>query len=220
MSTQQQTRLATSSNTLWLTFAVEPTPVMIRSQLLGLGPDHSLLCSLPEDFTDSNVTTGTLCKGRSLLDGDTYQFETTVREIEMSPRTLRLNPPADITPQAPRAFPRLPVDLSGTVRPMSDHAKILAVLPITIVDLCPTGCQLSAPASAWPTITSMQLLLTCQLPGSSHNSKFFGTIEWIDPSTELQIGVQFQFQTDQDVARQDLLKWFTSQQAKLINISA
>ena len=220
MSTQHHTRLASSSNTVWLTFPGDTTTPIIRAQLLGLGPDHSLLCSLPDDCTELGLRPGTVCKGRSLLDGDTYQFETTVREIVTTPRSLRLDPPADIVRQAPRIYPRLQVDLSGTVRPMSDHAKILAVLPVTINDLCPTGCQLTVSASAWPTVASTQVLLTCQLPSSSHNSKFYGKIEWIDLGADLQIGIQFQFQPGHDVAQQDLLTWFTSQQAKLINTSA
>ena len=217
MSTQHQTLLSSSSNTLWLTFQAAPTSIIIRSQLLGLGPDHSLLCALPNDPILTDLVPGTLCKGRSLLDGETYHFETTVQEILRVSHTLRLKPPNEISHQAARVYPRLSVDLSGTVRPLSDHAKVLAVLPVTISDLCPTGCQLTAPANTWPTVTSMQLFLTCQLPGSSHKSKFSGKIEWIDPTPDLHIGLQFQFQAEKDVARQDLLQWFTSQQAKLIN---
>ena len=220
MSGHQRTLLASSSNTLWLTFPAEPTSIIIRSQLLGLGPDHSLLCALPQNCDLPDLTEGTICKGRSLLDGETYQFETTVQEILASPYSLRLNPPDEIFHQAARVYPRLPVDLSGTVRPLSDHSKVLAVLPVSISNLCPTGCQLTAPPKAWPTVTSMQVLLTCQLPGSSHNSKFHGKIEWIDPTPELHIGLQFWFQSETDVARQDLLRWFTSQQAKIINTVA
>ncbi|MGB0909780.1 MAG: PilZ domain-containing protein [Nitrospirales bacterium] len=193
---------------------------MIRSQLLGLGPDHSLLCALPQEPIAANLTPGTFCKGRSLLDGETYQFETTIQEVLTSSQSLRLNPPDEIRREAARVYPRLPVDLSGTVRPMSDYSKVLAVLPVTISNLCPTGCQLTAPSEAWPTITTMQVILTCQLPEFSHNSKFHGKIEWIDPSSELYLGIQFRFQSEEDAARQDLLRWFTSQQARLINTSA
>ncbi len=217
MSAQSKTVLSSSSNTLWLTFPGEPTSMILRSQLLGLGPDHSLLCVLPQEPILPDLTLGMLCKGRSLLDGDTYQFETTVQEISAQTHTLRLYPPAEITREAARIYPRLPVDLSGTVRPLSDHSRVLAVLPVTISNLCPTGCQLSAPPKAWPTVSSVQVLLTCQLPESSHNSKLHGKIEWLDHSTELHLGIQFQFQSDDDVAKHDLLRWFTSQQAQLID---
>jgi len=179
--------------------------------------DHSLLCALPQEAQLPGLAPGAIVKGRSLLDGDTYQFETTVQEISIPSQSLRLNPPENIMHQAARVYPRLTVDVSGTVRPMSDQSKILAVLPVTISDLCPSGCQLTTTANAWPAISSMQVILTCQLPGSSHTSKLFGKIEWIDPTPELHIGVQFRFQSESDVARLDLLQWFTSQRAKLIN---
>ncbi len=217
MSQQSRTILSSNSNTLWLTFPGEPRSMIIRSQLLGLGPDHSLLCVLPEESILQNLKSDMLCKGRSLLDGDTYQFETTIQEVVTSSLTLRLKPPDEISREAARVYPRLPVEVSGTVRPLSDESKVLAVLPATISNLCPTGCQLTAPVNAWPTVTSVQVLLTCQLPESSHNSKFHGKIEWIDPSTELHLGIQFRFQTEFDVAQQDLLLWFTSQQAKIVN---
>ncbi|WP_454061751.1 hypothetical protein [Candidatus Nitrospira salsa] len=217
MSRQQRTLLSSSSNTLWLTFPGEATSMILRSQLLGLGMDHSLLCALPQDTQLADLAVGAAVKGRSLLDGDTYQFETTVQEISIHSQSLRLKPPKDIIHQAARVYPRLAVDLSGTVRPMTDQSKILAVLPVTISDLCPSGCQLTAAANAWPSVSSMQVILTCQLPGSSHTSKLFAKIEWIDPTSELHIGLQFRFQSDSDVARLDLLQWYTSQQAKLIN---
>ncbi len=181
--------------------------------------DHSLLCALPQDSPLPRLTPGSLVKGRSLLDGDTYQFETTIKDISIPSQSLRLNPPESIIHQAARVYPRLTVDVSGTVRPMNDQSKVLAVLPVTISDLCPTGCRLMAEANAWPAVTSMQVILTCQLPGSSHNSKISGKIEWIDPTPDLHIGVQFCFQSESDVARLDLLHWYTSQQAKLINTS-
>ena len=217
MNHQPRTFLSSSSNTLWLTFQSEATPMILRSQLLGLGPDHSLLCSIPSGVTLPDQTVGALVKGRSLFDGETYQFDTSVQEILPGSQSLRLTAPAEISHQVARVYPRLSVEVSGTVRPLSDHAKVLAVLPVTIRDLCPTGCQLTTPAAAWPTVASLQILMTCRLPGSSHNSKFSGKIEWIDPTPELNMGIRFRFQSEDDVARQDLLRWFTSQQAKLIN---
>lgn len=181
--------------------------------------DHSLLCALPQDSQLPDLPPGSLVKGRSLLDGDTYQFETTIKEISIPAQSLRLNAPESILHQAARVYPRLAVDVSGTVRPMNDHGKILAVLPVIISDLCPSGCHVTAEANAWPAVTSMKMMLTCQLPGCSHTSRFSGTIEWIDPTPDLHIGVQFCFQSESDVARLDLLHWYTAQQAKLINTS-
>ncbi len=220
MSSPTRTFLSSTSNTLWLTIPTEPTSIIIRSQLLGLGPDHSLLCVLPQELNFPTLRPGTLCKGRSLLDGETYQFETTIQDVAPSTQTLRLHPPEEITREAERVYPRLTVNISGTVRPLSDHSKVLAVLPVSISDLCPSGCQLTAQANAWPTVSTVQVLLTCQLPESSHNSKFHGKIEWIDPSNALHLGIQFRFDSETNVARQDLLRWFTSQRAQIINTIA
>ena len=217
MSHQTRTFLSSTANTLWLTIPTQPTSIIIRSQLLGLGSDHSLLCVLPQELNVPLLRPGTPCKGRSLLDGETYQFETTIQEAVPSTQTLRLYAPEEITREAARVYPRLTVDIAGTVRPLSDHSKVLAVLPVSISDLCPTGCQLTAHDNAWPTVTTVQILLTCQLPESSHNSKFHGKIEWIDPSNALHLGVQFRFASEANVARQDLLRWFTSQRAQIIN---
>ena len=160
MSHQSRTFLSSSSNTLWLTFPSETAALILRSQLLGLGPDHSLLCSIPEDTTLQSLTVGALVKGRSLFDGETYQFETSIQEIMPEAHSLRLTPPAEISHQAARVYPRLTVKIPGTARPLSHHATVLAVLPVTIGDLCPTGCQLTAPAEAWPTVASLQIFIT------------------------------------------------------------
>ena len=220
MNSKRYNILASSANTVWLTFSGEPHSLIIRSQLLGLGPDHSLLCALPDSEQIKDFVPGILCQGRSLLDGDMYQFETTVRDIMTSPPALLLNEPKSITRQTPRVYPRLPVEYSGTVRPLGEHGRVLAVLPIILNNLCPTGCQLTAPASAWPNISTMRVLLSFQLPNASHSSKFSAKIEWIDPTPELHIGVQFQFSSDKDGGRQDLHRWFSSQQAKIINTTA
>ena len=209
-----------SSNILWLKFGAEPSSNMIQSQLLGLGPDHSLLCALPDETDASHLATNTSCKGRSLLDGDTYQFETTIREVLSSPPALLLSAPIKITRQTPRLYPRVPVYFSGTIRPISDSGRILAVLPVTLSDLCPTGCQLRVPASAWPAGSIRQVLLTCQLPDSSHSSRLIGRIEWTAALPDLHLGIKFQFSSNSDGAHRDLDRWFTTQRAKLVNTVA
>ena len=95
MNENRYSALAPNSNALWLTFPRDETPLMIRSQLLGLGPDHALLCALPEGHNSSHFVAGSICKGRSSLDGDTYQFETTIREVLKTPPALLLTPPRD-----------------------------------------------------------------------------------------------------------------------------
>ena len=144
--------------------------------LLGLGPDHSLLCILPEDIDVPELSPDIICKGRSLLDGDTYQFETTIREILPSPSAIRLNAPTKITREIPRTYPRVPVELTGTVRPISDSGRVLAVLPVSLHDLCPTGCQLRVPASTWPDLSIRQVFLSCQLPTQIIVLNFMGKL--------------------------------------------
>ena len=220
MNSKRYYAMGSSANTLWLTFFNEPNSFIIRSQLLGLGTDHSLLCALPDNLEPDKIPPGTLCQGRSLLDGDAYQFETAVQEIVPNPPTLRLNPPTKNSRQAARVYPRLPVEFSGTVRPLDEKGQVMAVLPVTLNDLCPTGCQFAVSASSWPSMTTMQVLLSFQFPDSSHSSKLYAHIEWIDPTPELHMGVQFSSSTKNDSARQDLHQWFTSQKAKLINTIA
>ena len=217
MKSKRYHAVGSSANTLWLTFFEEPNSFIIRSQLLGLGPDHSLICALPENLELGTILPGTLCQGRSLLDGDAYQFKTVVQEIVANPPTIRLKSPTNNSRQPARMYPRLPVEFSGTVRPLDEKGQVMAVLPVTLNNLCPTGCQFVVPSSSWPSMTTMRVLLFFQFPDSSHSSKFYANIEWINPTSELYIGTQFSSTTRNDSARQDLHQWFTSQKAKLIN---
>ena len=212
--------LAIGSNTLWLTIPSTPDNLLIQTYLLGLGPDHSLLCALPENQSLESLKAGIPCKGRSFIDGEIYEFETVVQEIISHPPAIRLEAPANISRQTPRSLPRLTVNLPGSVRPLSDKGHILAVLPVRLGNLSPTGCQFSISPSAWPIVSSLYLHMSCRLPGSHHYSKFSGIIEWVHPAQELVIGARFLFGSVQDIAKQDVLRWYTAQQASLVNITA
>ena len=211
---------AMGSNILWLTISSCPDNILIRSSLLGLGPDHSLLCALPKDQPLSMLSKGLSCKGRSYIDGEIYEFETVIQEFLTFPPAIRLEAPPNIIHQIPRSFPRLHIDLHGVIRPLSKRGQILAVLPIQFSNLSPSGCQCSLDPSAWPKISSLQTLLSCRLPGFDHHSKLRGSIEWVHPTTELVLGIKFIFDSDSDIAKQDILQWYCSQQAGLVNTSA
>jgi hypothetical protein len=212
--------LAIGSNLIWLTFPSTPENLLIRTYLLGLGADHSLLCAFPEDQTLDFVKSGIPCKGRSCIDGEIYEFETVIQEILTQPPTIRLAAPQNVSRKNPRAFPRLTVNLTGVVRPLSDKGHILAVLPVGLSNLSPTGCQFKVNPSAWPIVSSLHLNISCRLPGFHHHSKFSGSIEWVDPTKELVIGTKFHFTSTQDVANQDVMQWYTSQRAHLVNTTA
>ncbi|MDR4492933.1 MAG: PilZ domain-containing protein [Nitrospirales bacterium] len=214
------THLPLGSNLIWLTLAVCPDPVLIQAQLLGLGPDHSLLCGLQPPLAMDNLTTGLPCKGRSFIDGDIFEFESAIQAVHQNPFTLRLEAPTKISKHQPRSLPRLLVNLSGTVRPMSDTGHIAAVLPITFVNLSPTGCQFQVPISAWPLISSLNVQLSCRLPGLFHYTQLHGIIEWVQPLQDLTMGIRFVFNVEHSGGRQDLHRWFTSQKAHLINTTA
>ena len=207
------------SNILWLTIASSPDNVLIRSSLLGLGPDHSLLCAIPNDLSLDVLAKGLGCKGRSYIDGEIYEFETVIQEFLTFPPAIRLEAPPTIIRQIPRSFPRLAVNLQGAVRPLSRKMAILAVLPVQMSNLSPTDCQFSIDPSAWPKVSSTHLYLSCRLPGLDHHSKFHGSIEWVHPTNELIIGIQFVFESNQDIAKQNIMQWYTSQQAHLVNTS-
>ncbi len=212
--------LSIGTNAIWLTIPSKPDNLLLQTKLLGLGPDQSLLCALPDSQALSSITPGSPCKGRSHIDGEMYEFETNIQEILVHPPSLRLEAPHQISRQQPRSFPRLSVDLPGTVRPLNDRGSILAVLPIRLENLSPSGCQFSVAPSAWPIVTSLRISLTCRLPESHHLSNFPGSIEWIHPAQELLIGTQFTFSSPEDTRRKDLLKWFSSQRAHFINTTA
>ena len=205
------------SNILWLTISSSPEDILIRSSLLGLGPDQSLLCSVPKDQHFESLEKGLPCKGRSYIDGEVYEFETVIQEFLTFPPAIRLEAPLDILHQIPRSFPRLTIDLPGVVRPLSKSGQILAVLPVQLSNLSPTGCQFSIDPSAWPKVSALHLFLSCRLPGFDHHSKFRGSIEWVHPTAELIIGIKFLFGSHSDIAQQDILQWYTSQQAHLVN---
>lgn len=214
------THLPLGSNSIWLTLAACPDPVLIQAHLLGLGPDHSLLCGLRSPMAMDNLTIGLPCKGRSFIDGEIFEFESSIQAVHQNPFTIRLEAPTKISKHQPRSLPRLSVELSGTVRPMSDTGHILAVLPITFVNLSPTGCQFQVPISAWPLISSLNIQLSCRLPGLYHYTRLQGMIEWVQPLQDLTMGIRFIFSFDQCSGQQDLLRWFTSQKAHLINTTA
>ena len=211
---------AMGSNILWLTISSSQENILVRSSLLGLGPDHSLLCAIPKDQPLELVEKGLPCKGRSFIDGEIYEFETIIQEFLTVPPAIRLEAPPNITRQIPRSFPRLTIDLPGAVRPLSKNGQILAVLPVQISNLSPSGCQFSLDPSAWPKVSALHLFLSCRLPGFNHQSKFHGSIEWVHPTNELVIGIKFLFESDQDIAKQDILQWYRSQQANLVNTQA
>lgn len=212
--------LPIGSNSIWLTLPSTPENLLIRTYLLGLGADHSLLCALPEDQELDFLKSGIPCKGRSCIDGEIYEFETVIQEILAHPPIIRLAAPQNISRQNPRSFPRLTVNLTGAVRPLSDKGHILAVLPVRVSNLSPTGCQFSVTPSAWPLVSSLHLLISCRLPGFHHHSKFSGSIEWVDPTKELVIGIKFLFASTRDLANQDVIRWYTSQRAHLVNTTA
>ena len=208
------------SNVLWLTISSRPENVLIRSSLLGLGADHSLLCAIPKDQPLELFEKGLACKCRSFIDGEIYEFETVIQETLTFPPAIRIKAPSNFTRKIPRSFPRLSVDISGTVRPLSRHGHILAVLPVQLSNLSPTGCQFSIDPSAWPKVSALHLYLNCRLPGFHYHSKFHASIEWVHPTKELVIGIKFLFKSDQDIAQLDLLQWYGSQQANLVNTTA
>ena len=212
--------LSIGTNTIWLTLFSLPDALLIQTRLLGLGPDHSLLCALTDQHLLPSVQSGTPCKGRSFIDGEMYEFETIIQEILSNPPSLRLEAPSRISRQHPRSFPRLAVDLPGTVRPLNEQGNILAVLPVRIANISPTGCQFTVTPSAWPMVSSCELSLSCRLPGSHHVTNFSGSIEWIQPAQELLIGTRFSFSTPSDIRQQELLKWYSSQKANFINTTA
>ncbi len=211
---------AMGSNVLWLTISSDPEDLLIKSSLLGLGPDHSLLCAIPNDQPLESLAKGLPCKGRSYIDGEIYEFETVIQEFLTFPPAIRLEAPLNIVHQTPRSFPRLTIDLPGAVRPLSRNGHILAVLPVQMSNLSPTGCQFSIDPLAWPKVSALHLYLSCKLPGVDHQSKFHGLIEWVHPTNELMMGIQFIFESDQDIAKHDVFRWYTSQQANLVNIRA
>ncbi|RMH34643.1 MAG: hypothetical protein D6690_10340 [Nitrospirae bacterium] len=204
-------------NTLWLTLVDHTPPLIIRSQLLGLTPDRALLCALPQECDLALFVPGTRCKLRALFEGETYQFETTIRQTIARQSHILLHEPAHIEPHHSRGYPRLRVHIPGILRPIREEGEILAVLPVMVTNLCPTGCQLTLQSETWPSISSLSVFLSCTLPGLAHRSKIPGTIEWIDAAPVLRLGIQFQFSPAHEPAWQDLHRWFTSQQAQLIN---
>src|SRR5690606_29728078 len=131
---------------------------------------------LPDKEFSECVTSGVSCKGRCCIDGELFEFESKIQEILRHHSVIRLAAPQRITRQAPRSFPRLTVALPGVIRPLHNNGDVLAVLPVQLHNLSPTGCQFSLAPSAWPKMSSGQLHISCRLPGFSHHSKFFGCI--------------------------------------------
>lgn len=211
------TTLSLGSNPIWLTFAAHTNSILLQAHLLGLGPDHSLICGLPPSSITDQLTIGLPCKGRSCIDGEIFEFESTIQEIQLTPLTLKLEAPRKISKQQPRLLPRLSISLSGTVRPLSETGQILAVLPVTLINLSPIGCQFQVPVLAWPVISSLNIQLSCRLPGVHHYSRISGTIEWVQPKDDLTMGIRFVFNTGHNGSREDLHHWFSSQKARLIN---
>lgn len=220
MYQSSQTTSSSTTNTVWLRLEEEHQSAMLRGHLIGLGSDQSLLCALPAHTTWQQFKPGMTCRGHTLIEGETYQFETTIKEVLLKQGALLLNSPKKITRRAPRIHPRVPVNISGTIRPTNHNGDVLAVLPTTLIDLCTMGCQLVTSEITWPSLATLTVVLTCRLPELDHTSKFHGRIEWIDPTPELQMGIQFEFTSTSDVACRDLERWFGSQQAKLINTVA
>jgi hypothetical protein len=208
------------SNVLWLTISSGSETVLLRSSILGLGPDHSLLCSVPDDQSLELLAKGLRCKGRSFIDGEIYEFETVIQEFLTCPPAIRLEAPSNILLQTPRSFPRLAINFPGVIRPLSSNGKILAVLPVHMSNLSPTGCQFYIDPTAWPKASTLTLDLNCRLPGFNYQTKVHGSIEWIEPTNEHVIGIQFIFGSDSDLAKQDILQWYRSQQASLVNTTA
>ncbi len=166
------------------------------------------------------ITKGLSCKGRSYIDGELYEFETVIQEFLTFPPAIRLEAPPTILRQIPRSFPRLTIDLPGIVRPLSKNGQILAVLPVQLSNLSPTGCLLSIDPSTWPKISALHLFLSCRLPGFAHYSKFNCSIEWVQPTHELLMGIKFLFDSNSPIAKQEVLQWYQSQQANLVNTKA
>lgn len=198
----------------------EPRPLVIHCQLLGIGADHSMVCGVADRSVLSAVEPGHVCRGHTVIDGETYQFETTVHGSQSNPAALILTKPPDISWRQPRYLPRVPLQLTGTIRPVGSDGDVLAVLPARIVDLCPSGCQTVVSGETWPSLATMEVFLTCRLPGSSAASTFQGSIEWLTPSRELHLGIHFHFSSPTDIASQEVTRWFHSQQAKLVNTQA
>ncbi len=193
---------------------------MLRGHLIGLGSDHSMLCGIPTHTTWQEFKVGMTCHGHTIIEGETYQFQTTIKEVRRDQPALLLHHPTRIARRPPRTHPRIPVDISCTIRPTNYDGTVLAVLPATLIDLCTMGCQLTTSETTWPNLATLTVILSCRLPNIDHSSKFHGKIEWITPIPELQMGIQFQFSSLEDVACHDLERWFCSQQAKLINTIA
>lgn len=211
---------AIGSNALWVTISSTPENILIKSSLLGLGTDNSLLCAIPKDQPLDVFAIGLPCQCRSFIDGEIYEFETVIQETLTFPPSIRLKAPTDIVQQVPRSFPRLSVDIAGTVRPLNQQGQILSVIPVQLSDLSPTGSQFSLDPSAWPKVSALHLYLNCRLPDFHHHTKFHASIEWISPTKELMIGIKFLFKSDQDIAKQDILKWYGSQRAHFVNTTA
>lgn len=215
-----QTTSTSSVNTVWLRVEDGSTPVMLRGHLIGLGSDHSMLCGIPTHSTWQQFKVGMTCHGHTIIEGETYQFQTTIKEVRKDQPAILLHHPTRIARRPPRTFPRVPVDISCTIRPTDHDGTVLAVLPATLIDLCTMGCQLTTSETTWPTLATLTVILSCRLPNLDHASTLHGKIEWITPSPDLQMGIQFQFSSVDDMACHDLERWFRSQQAKLINTVA
>ena len=207
-------------NTVWLSFNGKTNEGILRCHLLGLASDHALVCGLPNPQHWGHLYPGHPCRGHTIIDGETYQFETTIREVRPDQPALVLNPPPKITKRPPRNHPRVPVEIQGTVRPTAQDGQIMAVLPAVMSDLCPTGCQLVVSETTWPSLATLTVVISCRLPGISHTSKFQGRIEWLEPTPELHMGIQFQFSSPSDISCKDVETWYRSQHAKLINTVA
>ncbi|MDT7043785.1 PilZ domain-containing protein [Candidatus Nitronereus thalassa] len=215
-----ETTTNSTTNTVWLRIEDENSPAMLRGHLIGLGQNQALLCGIPSHPSWQQLKPGMTCRGHTVIEGETYQFETTIKEVLRDQPAILLNSPRKITRRPPRVHPRIPVDIPGTIRPMNYDGTVLAVLPATLSDLCTMGCQLRTSETTWPSLATLTVILTCRLPNLDHTSKFHGRIEWIEPIPELLMGIQFQFTSFSDVACKDLERWFGSQQAKLINTIA
>ncbi len=205
------------SNSVWLTLSSTPNDLLIQTYVLGLGADRSLLCALPENQNLKFLISGTLCKGRSYIDGEIFEFETTIQGILSLPAAIQLAAPQKIARKTPRSFPRLTVNFTGIVRPLSNKSHILAVVPVRIRNLSPTGCQLHTASFAWPTVPSLPLLISFRLPGFHYHSKFSGSTEWVHSGKEIVMGIKFLFSSPQDAPCQDVTQWYRSQRSHLID---